>query len=39
MQDSAIRALGVQPSIGEDEIKKYLEEVLREKKAYKKEDE
>jgi hypothetical protein len=38
MQNSATES-GVQPSIEEDEIKKYLEEVLREKKAYKKEDE
>jgi hypothetical protein len=39
MQNSATESLGVQPSIEEDEIRKYLEEVLREKKAYKKEDE
>ncbi|MGH9925079.1 MAG: hypothetical protein ACRD5B_06845, partial [Nitrososphaeraceae archaeon] len=39
MQNSATESLGVQPSIEEDEIRKYLDEVLREKKAYKKEDE
>jgi hypothetical protein len=39
MQNSATESLGVQPSLEEDEIRKYLEEVLREKKAYKQEDE
>jgi hypothetical protein len=39
IQDSATESLGVSPSIEEDEIRKYLEDVLREKKAYKKEDE
>jgi hypothetical protein len=38
IHSSAIRNLGVQPSIDEDEVRKYLEYVLREKKAEKKED-
>ena len=38
IQDSATQSLGVQPSLGEDEIRKYLEDVLREKKASEKED-
>ncbi len=38
IQNSAIDRVGVQPSIDMDEIKKYIEEVLREKKAEKRED-
>lgn len=37
MHGSAIQSLGVQPSIEEDEVRKYLEHVLREKKAEKEE--
>jgi hypothetical protein len=38
IENSATQSLGVQPSIDEDEIRKYLEYVLNEKKADKKED-
>jgi hypothetical protein len=38
IQNSATQNLGVQPSIDESEIQKYLEEVLGEMKAHKKED-
>jgi hypothetical protein len=38
IQNSATESLGVQPSIDEDEIRKYLEYVLNEKKANKKEE-
>ena len=36
--NSASESMGVQPSLDENEIRRYLEDVLREKKAYKKED-
>jgi hypothetical protein len=36
MQNYPAQSTGVQPSIDEDEIKKYVEDVLREKKAYEK---
>jgi hypothetical protein len=38
IQNSATQNLGVQPSIDEGEIRKYLEDVLHEMKGYKKED-
>jgi hypothetical protein len=38
IQSSDTQNLGVQPSIDEDEVRKYLEEVLHEMKGYKKEN-
>lgn len=38
IQNSATYSLGVQPSIDESEIRKYLEDVLREKKTHRKGD-
>jgi hypothetical protein len=38
IQNSTTQSLGVQPSIDEDEIRKYLDDVLHEMKAEKKED-